>query len=199
MSADGWKSAKTLDQKRAAVKALKGVQGKLAPKAQELATTAAAAVSKMEKDRGAMLAQGKLTDSRYKLINRKTGKTIEVENHSRDDNHKLQTADFKNAGNQQWHALPQDDGSYVLVAAESGKAMNVPQGASADGIALQQAGVTKASSQKWKLEKVENGIFKLTAECSGKALTIGGDGVNAPVIQKTYANTPDQQWKIEGL
>ncbi len=126
MASDGWKAAKTLDQKRTAVKALKAVQGKLAPKAQALAVTAAAEVAKVEKDRAAALAQGKVPDGRYKLTNRKTGKVIEVEGHSHDDGHKLQTNSFNNGGHQQWHIIPQDNGYYLLVDAESGKAISVP-------------------------------------------------------------------------
>ncbi|MEI9895251.1 MAG: protein kinase [Chthoniobacter sp.] len=41
-----WKAAKTIDQKRTALKALKAVQGKLAPKAHEFAVTAAKDVAK---------------------------------------------------------------------------------------------------------------------------------------------------------
>jgi hypothetical protein len=199
MASDGWRTAKTLDQKRAAVKALKAVQGKLAPKAQELAVTAAAEVAKVEKARAALLAQGKVPDGRYKLTNRQTGKTIEVENHGRDDGHKLQTATYSNAGSQQWHIVPQEGGYYLLLGVESNKALNVPKGMTDDGVALQQANVTKGPSQLWKIEKVENNFFKLTAQGSGKALAVGGADNGAPIIQTTYTNAPEQQWKIDGL
>ena len=200
MAADGWKAAKTIEQKRAAVKALKAVQGKLAPKAQELAVTAAAALAKIEKERAQSLAKGTVPDGRYKLTNRKTGKTIDVQGHSRDDGHKLEASAFTNGLNQQWHIIPIDNGYYQLVGIESGKAINVPKGATDDGLALQQANVNKTStSQRWKIEKAEGNFFKLTAQSSGKALAIGGDAVGAPIIQTTYTGAPEQQWKIEGL
>jgi hypothetical protein len=46
---------------------------------------------------------------------------------------------------------------------------------------------------------VEGDYFKLISQISGKALTVGGGGDKAPVIQKTYTNAPEQQWKINGL
>jgi hypothetical protein len=234
MAADGWKSAKTLDQKRAAAKALKDVKGKLAPKAQELAATAAAAVAKLEKERAQMLAQGKVPDGRYKLTNRKTGKSIEVEGRSHDEGHKLQTNAFSNAGHQQWHIIPQDNGYYLLVSLDSGKAIGVPTASSAgvapapanapkpsspapnvpkpassspkvvtdDGTPVQQVNVNKASAQqKWRIEKVEGNFFKLTSQTDGKVLAVPTDatGNNAPIIQTTYTNAPEQQWKIEAL
>ncbi|MEI9895250.1 MAG: RICIN domain-containing protein [Chthoniobacter sp.] len=95
-----------------------------------------------------MLAQGKVPDGRYKLINRKTGKTIEVENHGRDDGHKLQTNAYSGGGSQHWHIIPQEGGYYLLVGVESSKAINVPKSVSDDGVPLEQANVNKGPSQK---------------------------------------------------
>ncbi|MDR3401821.1 MAG: protein kinase [Chthoniobacter sp.] len=245
MAFDGWKGAKTLDQKRTALKALKAVQGKLGPKAEGLAVTAAADVAKAEKDRAAMVAQGKVPDSRYRIINRKTGKAIEVEGHSHDDGHKLQAFTFNNGGQQQWHIIPQDNGSYMLVGIDSGKAIsaptdpatltpppkpNTPSASNApkaatptatpkpasptpkpsptpapkpvttDGAPVQQSNINKTSPlQKWKIEKVENNFFKITSQSDGKVLAVAGEGDKAPIIQTTFTNAPEQQWKIEGL
>jgi hypothetical protein len=200
MAADGWKAAKTLEQKRTAVKALKAVQGKLAPRAQELATQAAADVAKIEKGRADMLAQGKVPDGRYKLTNRKNGKTIDVEGHSHDDGHRVHLFGYSNGGNQQWNISAQGGGYYLLVNAESGKALNVPKAQTDDDVALQQANVNKTSpAQKWKIEKTDQGFFKLTAMCSGKALASGGDLNDAPIVQTTYTGAPEQQWKLEIL
>ncbi|MEZ0255731.1 MAG: serine/threonine protein kinase [Chthoniobacter sp.] len=126
MAADGWKGAKSIDQKRNALKALKAVQGKLAPKAQALATTAQEEVSKAEKERAALISQGKIPDGRYKIINRKTGKAIDVEGHSHDDGHKLHSYSYNNGGNQQWRILPIENGYYQFINVESGKAISRP-------------------------------------------------------------------------
>ncbi len=200
MAAAGWKSAKSLEQKRTAVKALKAVQGKLAPQAQELAVQAAADVAKIEKDRAQMLAQGKIPDGRYKITNRKNSKAIDVEGHSRDDGHRVHLYGYSGGGNQQWNISAQGGGFYLLVCAESGKALNVPQGQTADDVALAQANVNKgATSQKWKIEKTDGGFFKLTNMASGKAVTAAGDANDAAIVQRAYTGAPEQQWKLEGL
>ncbi|MEI9895249.1 MAG: RICIN domain-containing protein [Chthoniobacter sp.] len=50
-----------------------------------------------------------------------------------------------------------------------------------------------------KIEKAEGNFFRLTSQASGKVLAVGGEGNAAPIIQTTYTNAPEQQWKIEGL
>jgi hypothetical protein len=199
MAADRWKAAKTLEQKRAAVKVLQAVQGKLAPRAKELAVQAAADVAKAEKERAQLLAEGKVPDGRYRLTNRKTGKVIDVEGHSRDDGHRVHLFAWSGGGNQQWNITAQGGGYYLIVGVESGKALNVPKGATDDGLALQQANVNKGPSQKWKIEKADANFFKLTAMCSGKSITVGGDANDAPIVQTTYTGAQEQQWKLEGL
>jgi len=151
-----------------------------------------------------MLAQGKVPDGRYRLINRKTNKTIDVEGHSKDDGHKVQELKWGGAGNQQWNIAAQGGGYYLIVNAESGKALNVPKGATDDGVALQQANVNKSStSQKWKIDKVQGvpggNFFTLTAMCSGKVLAVTGADDGSAIIQTSPTDAPEQQWKIEGL
>lgn len=126
MASEAWKNAKTLELKRNALKQLKGVQGKLAPKAQELAVTAQAEVTKAEKERSSALAQGKVVEGRYKIINRKTGKSLEVEGHSHDDGHRIQTSSYNNGGHQQWQVMPQDNGTYILVNVDANKSLSLP-------------------------------------------------------------------------
>jgi TolA-binding protein len=203
MASDRWKAARTLDQKRAAEKALEQVQGKLAGRAKDLAAEAKADIGKIEKERAQALAQGHVPDGRFRIINRKTNKTIDVEGHSKDDGHKVQQFKWTGSGNQQWNIASQGNGYYLITGVESSKALNVPKGVTDDGVALQQANVNKTStSQKWKIEKVPNekgNFFTLTAMCSGKVLAVGGDNDGAAIIQTTPTNAPEQQWKIEGL
>lgn len=188
MAVDGWKNAKTIEQKRNAVKALKAVQGKLAEKAQALAQNAQDDVTKAEKDRNALISQGKIPEGRYKIINRKTGKSMEVENHSHDEGHKLQSMGYNSGGNQQWRIFPMENSYYLVIGIESGKAVsrpivrppatptpppNAPKPASPtpsaatpvpkvipdDGATLEQVNINKSSAlQKWKIEKVKNEI-----------------------------------------
>ncbi|WP_049975576.1 serine/threonine protein kinase [Chthoniobacter flavus] len=212
MASDAWKTAKTPDQKRNAVKALKAVRGRLAGKAQELAVSAATDATRLEKERAVLLVQGRIPDDRYKLTNRKTGKAIDVEGRSHDDGHKVLLWGYTNGGNQQWHIIPQDNGSYMLVNIESGKALSLPTNPNAlnprsiptpkpvtdDGTQAQQSNVNKSAAwQQWKIEKVDNNYFKLISQHDGKALTAKAPGNGAALIQTPISAVQEQQWKIE--
>jgi hypothetical protein len=194
MASDRAKNAKTIDEKKAVVVALKVVEGKLAPKAQELAAKVGADLAKLEKERAAIWASGKIPDGRYRLTNRQSGKAIDVEGRSKDDGHKVHQFTYGGQPNQQWNISAQGNGYYLLVGVESGKALAVPAGKTEDHVEIQQATVNKGPAQRWKIEKVEGNFYKLTAESSGKALT--ADGTTA-IVQGTPTGGPEQQWKIE--
>ncbi len=229
MAVDGWKAAKSIDQKRNAVKVLRGVQGKLAAKAQAMAGPAEEEVKKLEKERNALLAQGKIPEGRYKIINRKTGKSIDVEGNSKDDGHRLHAWSYHNASNQQWRIVPLENDTYVIIGVDSGKAISIPllrppatptpapnaqkpsgtptptptpKPITDEGATIEQANVNKLPPQKWKIQKVEKetNIFTIISMQDGKAIAVGGDGDKAPIVQvNPKQGAQEQQWKIEGL
>jgi len=214
MAEEALKNARGPGKKREAVKLLKAVQGKLALKAQELARTAEDEIAKEEKDRVAHIAPAKLPDSNYKLTNRRTGKSIDVADRSHEDGHRVILLSYNKTGNQQWHIIPQDNGSSLLVNIESGKALSLPTNPNAMnppsiptpepvtdyGTQAQQSNVNKSLAwQQWKIEKVDNNYFKLISQHDGKALTAGGPGNGAALIQAPVRNALEQQWRIEAL
>jgi len=199
MAADRVKSARTLEEKKAAVGSLKAVKGKLAKRAQELASKTSADLARLEKERAAQFAQGKIPDGRYKLVNRQSGKAVEVEGRSKDDGRKLQQFGYTGQPNAQWNITALGNGHYLLVGVDSGKALSVPKGKNDDLEGLIQSNVDKGPAQRWKIEKTEGNYFKLTAESSGKALTAAGAfqaGGNT-IVQSTYTGAAEQHWKIE--
>jgi serine/threonine protein kinase len=199
MASDRTKAAKTMEEKKAALADLKAVQGKLGPQAQEMAAKLAVDLAKLEKERAAMWAQGKVPDGRYKLVNRQSSKVVEVEGRSKDEGRKVQQFGYTGQPNAQWNITAQGNGYYLLVGVDSGKALTVPKGQTEDLTGLQQATVNKGPAQRWKIEKVEGNFFKLTAESSGKALTAAGAfqaGGNT-IVQSTFTGAPEQQWRIE--
>ena len=199
MASERMKKAKTIPEKKAAVQALKDIKGKLAKRAGELAIRSVADLAAAEKDIAQMWAAGKVPDGRYKLINRKSGKAIEVEGRSKDDGRKVQQSAYNGQPNAQWNVTALGEGYYLIVGVESGKALNVPKAQTEDGAELQQANVNKGLSQRWKIEKAEGNYFKLTAASSGKALAAAGDfqANGGAIVQTGYTSAPEQQWKIE--
>jgi hypothetical protein len=195
---DRVKAAKSVEDKKDAVTALKAVKGKLAPKAQELAAKLEADIGKLDKEREVMWAQGKVPDGRYKLISRTSGKAIEVEGRSKDEGRKVQQFIYTGQPNAQWNFIAQGGGYYLLVSADTGKALTLPKGKTEDLVGIVQGTVTKSPEQRWKIEKAEGEFWKLTVEATGKALTAAGAwqaGGNT-VVQSAYTEASEQQWKI---
>jgi hypothetical protein len=199
MAADRYKAAKSFTERKSAVAALKQITGRFAKPAAPLLAKAAAEVAAEEKKRAQLLAAGKIPPDVYKLVNRKSGKVLDVEGRSKEDGHKLDQWGYSGANNEKWKVVPQEDGSYQIICVDSGKALNVPQAQSGDGIALAQANPARTPSQLWKIEKVDGNFYKITAQSSGKALAIGGDPAKdgSPIIQTAYTGAPEQQWKLD--
>ncbi len=197
MAVDRAKTAKTLEQKKAALVSLKAIKAPLAAKVQDLTNKASTEVAVLEKERAALWAAGKVPDGRYRLVNRKTGKAIDVAGRSKEDGGKLTQFQYGGQPNQQWNISALGGDFYLLVGVESGKAINVPQGTTEDGVALLQGNVNKGPTQKWKIERIENGIYKLTAEVSGKVITVTADANSSAIVQRAYSGAHEQQWKIE--
>jgi eukaryotic-like serine/threonine-protein kinase len=192
------KAAKTIDEKKAAAAALAAVQGKLGKRAQEQAAKVNAEAAKMEKERAAMWATGKIPDGRYRLTNRQSKKVIEVEGRSKDDGKKVQIVNYTNQPNQHWNITALGNGYYLIVGGDSGKALTVPKGAKDELLGLVQGNVKKDATQKWKIEK-EGEYWKLTSEASGKAVTQVGSQTTGgnTIVQSDYTGAFEQQWKIE--
>ena len=199
MAEDRFKAAKSPAEIKGALDALKGVKGKFAERANGLAGKAAGQLAEQEKQRAKMLAEGKIPDGTYKLLNRKNGKAIDVEGHSKEAGHKVHLWADTGALNQQWNLTAVGGGFYIVVGVESDKALEVPDGSAEEGLALRQWTLNKSSAQRWKIEKTDGPWFKLTAECSGKALAGAGDLQNdgGGLVQTAYTGAEEQQWKIE--
>jgi hypothetical protein len=199
MATDRYKAAKSFAEKRSAVAALKQIKGRFAKPVAPLLAKGAAEVAAEEKKRAQMLAAGKIPPDVYKLVNRKSGKVLEVEGRSKEDGHKVHQWGYSGANNEKWKVSPQEGGFYQIICVDSGKALNVPQAQTGDGITLTQANPAKVPSQLWKIEKADGNFYKLTAQSSGKTLAIGGDPAKdgSPIIQTTYTGAPEQQWKLD--
>jgi eukaryotic-like serine/threonine-protein kinase len=199
MATDRYKAAKSFMEKKTAVAGLKQIKGRFAKPVAPLLAKGAAEVAAEEKKRAQLLAAGKIPPDVYKLVNRKSGKVIDVEGRSKDDGHKLQQWGYSGANNEKWKVVPLEDGFYQIISVDSGKALNVPQAQTDDGSALTQATPAKEPSQHWKIEKTDGNFYKLTAQSSGKTLAIGGDLAKdgSPIVQTAYTGAPEQQWKLD--
>ncbi|MGC5744183.1 RICIN domain-containing protein [Chryseobacterium sp. NFX27] len=133
----------------------------------------------------------------YKIINRASGKSLDVYAGSLNNGAKLIQMDYT-AGNSQKWKLAQTGENYKIINKNSNKLIDNPSGSTADGTAMIQYSDTGGTNQQWQLVDLGTGYYKIINVSSGKALDNSGssttNGTN--IVQWTYGGGNNQQWQI---
>ncbi|WP_185966838.1 RICIN domain-containing protein [Clostridium sp. HBUAS56017] len=133
----------------------------------------------------------------YKLINRNSGKLLDVDNKSTaDGGNVIQWAD--NGGNNQRWVIVSTDNGYILKNVNSNKLLDVDNGSTADGGNVIQWTTNGNNNQKWNIFNLGNGYYKLLNINSGKALDVYNNSTTdgADVVQWTDNSGTNQQWQL---
>ena len=138
---------------------------------------------------------------KYRLVNRNSGKVIDVNGGSTADGARIIQWTWTGATNQQWTLEPNPDGSYRLRSVSSGKVLH-SAGGSAQGAALTQSTDTSSDNQWWKLVPAStSGYHRLVnvrngwcADVSGASTADGGS-----VIQWSPGTGANQEWQLIAL
>jgi pectate lyase len=134
----------------------------------------------------------------YRLVNRHSGRAMDVLGWSTaDGGDVVQWADLGGA-NQQWRFVPAGDGHYRLVNRHSGKALDVFEWSTADGGDVVQWADLGGANQQWRLTDEGGGYVSLLNRHSGKALEVYGWSTSngGDVVQWTDFGNPNQQWRL---
>ena len=137
------------------------------------------------------------TSAWYVLVNRNSGKALDVYNLSTADGARI-TQWTRNDGNQQqWQFTSTGDGYYEIRSRLSGKNLDVSGRSTADGGAIVQWTDNNGANQQWQAT-ISNGYATLISRNSGKALEVQGastaDGAN--IVQYSSWNGANQQWQL---
>ena len=141
-------------------------------------------------------------DGIYKLINRNSGKVMEVAGGSTADSANLQQYDYVAGSNQKWQVTAHRDGTYQLVAVHSNKCADITAGLTTNGANLQQAPCTTTANQRFTLTPlpmVTQGLYTISALHSGQCLEVAGANPNAgATVQQAVCNAMarHQQWQL---
>lgn len=139
----------------------------------------------------------------YKLVNKKSGKCIDLPNGSTANGVILQQWENANNDNQKWQFQDAGSGYYNIVSKKSSKLISVTGGGStADAAELHQWDNSKGDDQKWQLEDAGNGYFHIINKNSNKLISVTGGGSTAngaKLHQYTNVNGDDQKWKIDAV
>ncbi len=129
----------------------------------------------------------------YRVVNRSTGRILNVTGGSIQDGVKVVTWPTSNVAWEQWQFNEVATNTYSIIARHSGKGLNVEGGANGTNI-IQWPYRGEANAQ-WRAEFTGDGYFVLTSVASGQALD--ENLANNSVVQHPLHSEHNQQWKLE--
>ncbi|XVV00719.1 non-reducing end alpha-L-arabinofuranosidase family hydrolase [Actinosynnema sp. CA-248983] len=138
------------------------------------------------------------TTAWYVLVNRSSGKALDVNGASTTDGANLIQWTRTNANNQQFQFVDAGGGYYKLRVRHSGKAVDVLGASTADGAAVVQWAEHGGSNQQFRLADSDGGYVRLLNRNSGKAVEVQGGSAadGARVVQWSDWNGSNQQWQL---
>ncbi|MEU6794413.1 non-reducing end alpha-L-arabinofuranosidase family hydrolase [Nonomuraea wenchangensis] len=143
------------------------------------------------------------TNAWYVLVNRNSGKALDVYNLSTADGGRITQWTRNNQNQQQWQFVDSGGGYYRVKSRHSGKVLDVYNFSTANGGSIVQWTDTNGNNQQWRLADSSDGYVRLISRHSGKALEVQGastaDGAN--IVQYDDWGGANQQWqfvKVDG-
>ena len=137
------------------------------------------------------------TGAWYVLVNRNSGKALDVYNLATNDGARITQWSRNNGNQQQWQFTSTGDGYYEIRSRLSGKNLDVSARSTADGAAIVQWTDNNGANQQWRAT-ITDGYATLISRNSGKALEVQGastaDGAN--IVQYSSWNGANQQWQL---
>ncbi|MBC6462843.1 family 43 glycosylhydrolase [Actinomadura sp. HBU206391] len=138
------------------------------------------------------------TNAWYVLVNRNSGKALDVYNLSTADGGRITQWTRNNQNQQQWQFVDSGSGHYRIKSRHSGKVLDVSNFSTADGGPIVQWADNNSTNQQWRLADSPDGHIRLINRNSNKALEVQGasttDGAN--IVQYTDWNGNNQQWQL---
>ncbi|MFV0591010.1 MAG: RICIN domain-containing protein [Draconibacterium sp.] len=132
----------------------------------------------------------------YVVVNRNSGKVLEVAEQSIDDGANIQQGEYESAESQQWKTIDAGEGYFKLVSLMSGKVAGGEDLSANDGANVAQFSDKNTDNQSWLIETVGGGYRKIVNKNSGKVLEVVDmsydDGAN--VSQSGDMEIANQQW-----
>ncbi|AUX20351.1 Ricin B lectin [Sorangium cellulosum] len=134
----------------------------------------------------------------FKLVNRKSGKVMEVMNGATDDGASVVQYADNGGDNQRWRLNYNGAGYFRLTNVGSGKVLDVPDHATDDGIALKQWTNNDGDNQAWLFIDLGGGHVQIRNKESGKLVTVrAGSTEDAAVIEQRAGDGGEAQaWRL---
>ncbi|MET8139951.1 non-reducing end alpha-L-arabinofuranosidase family hydrolase, partial [Sphaerisporangium sp. NPDC005288] len=141
------------------------------------------------------------TTAWYVLVNRNSGKALDVYGASTADGARIAQWTRNDGNNQQWQFVDSGGGYYRLKSRLSGKVLDVYNFSTADGANIVQWTDGNGTNQQFRLADSDSGYIRLINRNSNKVVEVQGastaDGGN--VVQYSDWNGTNQQWQLVKL
>ncbi|WP_431929117.1 non-reducing end alpha-L-arabinofuranosidase family hydrolase [Nonomuraea jabiensis] len=138
------------------------------------------------------------TNAWYVLVNRNSGKALDVYNLSTADGGRITQWTRNNQNQQQWQFVDSGGGYYRIKSRHSGKVLDVYNFSTANGGAIVQWADANGTNQQWRLADSSDGYVRFISRHSNKALEVQGasttDGAN--IVQYDDWGGNNQQWQL---
>ncbi|MEV4180437.1 family 43 glycosylhydrolase [Streptosporangium canum] len=138
------------------------------------------------------------TNAWYVLVNRTSGKALDVYNLATDDGARITQWTRNNGNQQQWQFVDSGGGYYRLKSRHSGKVLDVHNFSTADGGAIVQWADGNGTNQQFRLADSAGGYVRLVNRNSDKVVEVQNastaDGAN--IVQYTDWGGGNQQWQL---
>ncbi|MER5833462.1 non-reducing end alpha-L-arabinofuranosidase family hydrolase [Streptomyces sp. NPDC002130] len=134
----------------------------------------------------------------YVLVNRNSGKALDVYNLATDDGARITQWTRNDQNQQQWQFVDSGGGYYRIKSRHSGKVLDVHNRSTANGGSIVQWADQNATNQQWRLADSSDGYVRLISRHSNKALEVQGASTadNANVVQYDDWGGANQQWQL---
>ncbi|WP_159029959.1 RICIN domain-containing protein [Streptomyces marincola] len=141
------------------------------------------------------------TNASYVLVNRHSGKAMDVYNLATDDGAEIVQWARNDGAWQQWQFVDSGGGWYRLKSRHSGKVLDISGFSTANGADVIQWTDNRAANQEFRVEDMDGGHIQLINRNSGKALEVWerstADG--GRISQYTDNDGANQQWRLVKL
>lgn len=135
----------------------------------------------------------------YKIINRNSGKSLDVNGSVTDNGGNIIQWDYSGANNQRWNfAAPAGNGYFSITNKNSNKALDVDGGSAIAGSGIIQWDYSGSNSQQWQITDIGFGYYKIINRNSNQSLDVnsGATWNGGNIIQWYWNNGNNQQWQV---
>lgn len=142
---------------------------------------------------------GAVPNGTYKIINRNSGRALDVVDASTANGAKLQQWGYSGTLNQKWVLTHRGGNQYTITSAQTGKGIDEASHTALSGDYIDVWSLWNgvgSTNQRWLINATDSGYFNIACAHSGLVLEIVGASVSngARVEQAEFVGGNDQQW-----